>query len=134
MSTIENAVVNSTLCYMTSARKTYSEHSIITTCLSFYSTDKIYEAKELLYRCIGETAPKRRGDNKTKSDLNDMMETLKKIDSVEISVPDFLSDSHANMPPSSGFEILSEHLLDIITEVSSIKEKIENLGAESVKN
>ena len=54
----------------------------------------------------------------------DIMEVFKRIDQQGGSLPKFLSDSHADMPPASGFEIISEHLLELINEVASLKEKL----------
>ena len=124
MATVHNAVINSVLCYMVSARNSYTENSILTTCLSFYSYEKIYDAKETLCGITGDTLLKRRGDNKAKADLMDIMEIFKRIDQQGGSLPKFLSDSHADMPPASGFEIISEHLLDLISEVAFLKEKL----------
>ena len=123
MSTIHNAAINSVLCYMVSARKSYTEHCIITTCLSFYSFEKVFEAKELLCKATGDLPTLRRGENKAKSHLTDMMEILKRVDEQGISLPKFLSDSHADMPPASGFEVISDHLLELISEMSTLKEK-----------
>ena len=131
MHSVTNAMINSLLCYLSSARKTYSEQAMVATCLSFYSSDKIEESKEILFKCLDETIPRRRGDNKSKSDLHDMLETLKKVDANKVDLPKFLCDSHGSMPPASGFEVISEHLLGLVVQVNTLNEQVRDLKLNS---
>ena len=97
---------------------------MVTTCLLFYSFEKIFEAKDLLCKAIGILPTLRRGENKAKSHLTDMMEILKRVDEQSISLLNILSDSHADMLPASGFKVISEHILEIISVMSTVKGKI----------
>ena len=131
MNSIPNAVVNSLLCYLSSARRTYSEQVLIATCLSFYNSDKIEEAKETLFQCLKEAVTKRRGDNKSRSDLIDMLDAMKKVDANKIDIPKFLCDGFGNMPPCSGFEVISEHLLELVMQVTNLKESLREFETKS---
>ena len=55
MSNIDNAIVSNVLCYISTARQTYSNQNILSICNSFYSCDKIVEAKELLFSFSDES-------------------------------------------------------------------------------
>ena len=83
---------------------TKSQHLLLlTTCPSFYSFEKIFEDKELLCKAIGDLLTLLRGENKAKSHLTDMKEILKRVYEQSISLPKTLPDSHADMPPASGY-------------------------------
>ena len=124
---VENAVINNVLCFLSSSRNVMTEQSIIASCLTFYNGDTILQAKEILFNCLSETIPKRRGDNKSKSDVMDILNTMKECDDGEKALPKFLCDGFSKMPPSSGFENLAEHMMSMITEFSALKNEIKSL-------
>ena len=80
---------------------------------------------------MDETIPRRRGDNKHKSDLHDMLETLKKVNANKIDIPKLLCDSHGGMPPASGFEVFSEYLLGLVMQVNTLNEQLRELKLKS---
>ena len=104
-----------------------AEQSILTSCITFYSSEVVLQAKEILFNILGEAIPKRRGDNKSKSDVNDMLEALKKSDDKKSDLPKFVCDSFSKMPPVSGFEVLAEHLVSLISEVAALKDEVSTL-------
>ena len=127
MTSIQNAVINSVLCYLSSARHLLEEQSLIASCITFYNRDIIYKAKEVMCNFASEDIIKRRGDDKIKSDIVDILTILKKHDEDEKPLPKFLCDGYNKMPPSNEFEIITEHLVGLVSEVSSLKEEIKIL-------
>ena len=132
--TVSNAAINNVLCYITSARCSYSEQVISTTCLSFYNSEKIEQAKEVLFNCLLEPITKRRGDNKSRSDVSDILEILKKSEAKKLAIPKFLCDSHGKMPPTSGFEVIAEHLLELVMQMSTLKDELKAIKAKPENN
>ena len=127
MPVIEDAVVNNVLCYLSSARHSYSENSITSICQSFYNADKIYEAKEILFDISKDPVINRRGEGKVKATVLDIVSLLRKIDDNSIPCPKFVCDGYDGMPPSSGFEIIAEHMADLITEISKLRNEVDVL-------
>ena len=123
---IDNAVINNVLCFLSTSRHVLSEQSIISSCMTFYKEDLIVKAKEVLFNCIVDTIPRRKGNNKTKSDITDMLVALKTCDDKQTPLPTFLCDGFAKMPPGSGFESMAEHIMRLVNEVSAMKDEIRN--------
>ena len=58
------------------------------------------QAKDFLFTCSGaDKTPQRRGEDKLRSDVNDILEEIKRCDDGEVSLPKFLSDGFSKMPP-----------------------------------
>ena len=124
---VENAVINNVLCFLSTSRNVMTEQSIVASCLTFYNGDTILQAKEILFNCLSETIPRRRGDNKSKSDVTDILSTMKECDDGDKALPKFLCDGFSKMPPGSGFENIAEHMMSMITEFSALKNEIKSL-------
>ena len=120
-------IVNGVLCYISTARQTQSEQTIVNVCQAFYNSDVIREAKELLYSFTEENIVSRRGDSKVKADLTDILSVYRKLDDGRRKLPKFVADCFKGMPPSSGFEILAEHMVALLTEVATLKTEIAEL-------
>ena len=93
MHNISNAVINGVLCFVSTARESYNEQSIISMCVSFFNSDKIFEAKKYLFTLTKETPTIKRGDGKFKADINDIIQQLKKNEEKSVAMPKFLADS-----------------------------------------
>ena len=107
----------------------YTEKALTSVCLSFYNAEKISEAKELLFSTTKEEVTRRRGDGKTMADIGDILALLRKLDEGNVHLPTFVADSCRSMPPSSGFEVLAEHMVTFISEIALLKEEIRDLRA-----
>ena len=62
-----------------------------------------------------------------KAHLADMLELLRKLDEKDEELPKFLADCFSTMPPSSDFETIAEHIINLTTKISVLKSEIENL-------
>lgn len=134
MASIENAVVNNVLCYLSSARHIVDEQSLVASCMTFYSNDVIFEAKEVLCNCTGKEITKRRGDGKVKAHIIDMLAMLRQQDEDDAPLPTFLCNGYNKMPPANGFDVITEHLVGLVTEVSALKEEVRLLKNTCQKN
>ena len=124
---IKNAVINDVLCYIASARRTLSDQAMISICQAFYSHEKIFEAKELLYNFTDDNIVKRRGDGRVKADLTDIITLLRKLEENNVQLPKFLADDFRSIPPVSGYEVIAEHIIDLMSEMARLREEIESL-------
>lgn len=127
MSTIYNSVVDNVLCYISTARHLQSDEHLISVCKAFYASDKITAAKEVLYKQSGEVMTKRRGDCKMRSDLVDMLSLFRRLDEEGKVLPNFLCDGYSKMPPASGFEIIAEHIVGLMTEIGTLRSEINEM-------
>ena len=136
MSVNEKLVVNGVLCYISSARSTYTDQTLLSICQSFYSCEKVTEAKKILFSATGETLILRRGEGKLKAELGDIIAEFRKIDRNGLELPTFVADSFSSMPPASGFEVLSEHLVSLLSEIGSLKQQVTSLTehVEAIKD
>ena len=126
MPDIENAVSNSVLCYISYARESFSDRQIVSVCEGFYKCDEIVSAKEVLYEYSEETLVRRRGDNRIAADLNDILSLFRKLDEDSVILPKFLSDGK-RIPPTTGFEVITEHIIGLVSEINSLKSEITQL-------
>ena len=122
MSSINDAVIDCVLCFISSARQSYTEAALTSLCLSFYSSEKITAAKKVLFSRNG----------KARSDLTDILTLFNKNEQSGVHLPKFLADSFDAMPPVSGYEILAEHIVDLLEQVGDLKEKIKTLNEAAV--
>ena len=100
---------------------------MISTCLSFYNSEKISNAKEVLYSFTDESCVQRRGDGKTRANLTDIITLMRKIDEDSVTIPKFLSDSFDSMPPASGYEVLADHIISLLSEMGNLRQQIDKL-------
>ena len=121
-------VTNGVLCFLTTARQSYSTENLILMCISFYSHERILDAKKVLFSLTGgESAITRRGEGKFRSDVSDILIQIKKTEENGTELPDFVADSYKSMPPSSGFEVLAEHVVCLIDEMNSLRKEVKSL-------
>jgi hypothetical protein len=79
-----------------------------------------------LFSFRDESPTRRKGDGKIKANLIDIIDLFHKLDEAKVCRPKFLSDSYAGMPPVSGFEVIADHIGDLMTEIASLKMKYVN--------
>ena len=127
MPTVPNAVVNGVLCYISTARRSYNEAAIVSVCQSFYSYELVSEAKKVLFGLTGENVTHRRGEGKLKADLNDIIAEFIRIDENRLQIPNFVADDYRSIPPASGFEVISEHIVALMIEVNKLKDEVNSL-------
>ena len=120
-------IVNSVLCYVSSARHAMRSDDIIRTCLAFYKENDVIKGKDLLYEILREKSKRRRNENRMVHEVQDMLDVLKKCDEAGREHPLFVTDSYNGLPPSSGFEVVAHSMTTLIEEISSLRKEIEKL-------
>ena len=133
-----NPVINSVLCYVSTARHSLRNDDIVRACLVFYKVDDIIKAKDLLFETVGEKSIRRRNGNHMMKELQDILDLLKKCDDSGTQLPVFVTDAYDGLPPSSGFEMVAESVMSLIDEISNLRKEIEflkeNRTAQTVNN
>ena len=88
---------------------------------------KISEAKELLFLSAKETATRIRGEGKTRAELKDIVDIFRRFDEKDSSLPTFVADCYKSMPPSSGYEVLADHMVTFLSEIAQLREEVRQL-------
>ena len=128
---MRNSVVNYVLCYITTARHSYTEENMMSCCLSFFKASDITEAKDLLYSKAETETTARKGKSKSTSELSDIFSLLKTVDESERELPKFLCDGFNKMPPAAGFEVLAEHIINLMSEISQLRADVSAFDLQS---
>ena len=120
-------VVNGLLCYLTSARHNHTDQALLSVCQSFYSADIVSDAKKILYAYSNDIPTSRRGGQRVKSDLEDTIALLRKFDEEKVALPKFVCDDYAALPPVSGYEVIAGHMVELLTEIDTLKREVHEL-------
>ena len=118
-------VVNNMLCYITTARHSMKSDDIVMACIAFYHPDDIIKSKDLLFDLVGERPIRRRNENRILHEVQDAMELVKKCEEEGINIPSFVCDSYNGLPASSGFELIANHVVNLMGEISSLRKEVE---------
>ena len=128
MATSDGDFINGLLCFISTARHTYSEVTLISLCLSFYNSDKINAAKKELFNVANKQLIARRGDGKARADVTDILNLFGKCEQNKVQLPRFLADAFDSMPPDSGYEVLAEHIVELLVQVGELKGQVRALN------
>ena len=69
----DSPLVNNVLCFISTARHLQTHNDIISMCQTYYKADKLSEAKVLLAESCSEKITNRKGDNRMKNDITDIL-------------------------------------------------------------
>ena len=97
---------------------------IIRVCSTFFKSEDIITAKDLLCDVVGEKGKRRRNENRLLHELQDILSMLEKCDDGDVLLPKFVADSYNALPPSSGFEVIASHIISLMDEISSLKTEV----------
>ena len=124
--------INNVLCYISTAKHSCDQQTIISMCMAFYKEDEINKAKEVLYKSADETFKKRIGDGRMKNNICDMLQISRKFDESDSVLPKFLCDGYNKMPPSAGFEVIAEHIFSLLSKMESLETEINLLKSHDI--
>ena len=117
-------IINDILYFITTAMHKLPRESIISSVLSFHDIEKIREAKEILYSYGKQRNIKRRGENSTLNEIEDILDFINNCSKDDFTMPTFLACNYVSLPPRSNFN----SSIDILTsEIKSIKIQMESL-------
>ena len=126
-------VINDILCYISTARNSKTDDSIIQCCLPFYSISRIKEAKALLFKYTSDRPKSRRGDNLQKNEITDILDLFRKCEETNTDLPKFVSESYDSMPPTSGFELIGNTIVSLIEEIQTLRDEIKIIKDSSIR-
>ena len=115
-------IVNSLLCFLNSAKVDFSRETLKDVVCSFYSHERIKEAKTTLNVLLKKDIIWRRDPDKKRKDLADVVDQLEELTASRNNYK-FLCDSYKAMPPL-GMEMIAPLLINLSTEVSKINETL----------
>ena len=118
----EEFVVDSTLCFVNSARSDYSYESLFDVAYAFYSHEEIKRAKEKICILLKKDIVWRRDPEKKKKDLKDLLDYHEEFKSSNRHVK-FVTMSHKKMPPV-GLEIFAPILTNLAEDIMKLNEVI----------
>ena len=119
-----NLKVNDLLCYASTALNVLNNELIVINAIAFYGHGKIKEAKQLLGEILDEDVRWRRGDDRIKSDMQDILDLLSSAQVKGVALPKFVAGSYNSLPPSSGFDLISETLNNLTDEIVRLNQEL----------
>ena len=125
-------VLNNVLCYISNARASAAANEIINTAHAFYESAQIIKAKDLIVGLINEAVVRRKGDDKFRTELKDILEAFSKAEQNSIALPTFVANGSKALPPSSGFEVLVDIINDLKDEITALKSKVTSIDNNRV--
>ena len=134
---INNAVINNVLCFIYTGRNTLSSEEIVSSAVAFYTSEKIKEAKETIFRLYKEKLISRKSCEKYPNpSVPNMMDILKLLAAREgdhQNIPTFLCDSFDAMPPR-GFSSIAGLICDLRDELASLRIEIQEHRKERISD
>ena len=129
----KNLIINNLLCFLRTAKDDYADEVLFDLLLSFYSSDEVKIAKELVADLLKKDITIRKNPGKKKKDLEDIIEYFNEFkDSTNHRKDIFVSDSYKRMPPL-GLEFIAPiltNLSDEIIKINNLLPKITDIKSE----
>ena len=95
-------VIDPLLTYIISVRHVKPKDEIINICSVFYNETQIKEAKEKLFEHVKTKPIWRRSENKSRENVADVIDLIKKCDDENINFPSYVTCNHKGFLPSYG--------------------------------
>ena len=133
MANAGDVVINSLLCFISSAKNDYTKSVLLEVANSFYSHERIKEAKIEITTILNKDLIWRRDPDKKLKDLKDVLDFYDELEQSKLKKK-FVSDSYKQMPPvgMAVFAPILSNLAEEITKVNEILSKILNIKTEVV--
>ena len=130
----DNFCANDLLYFADFKRKTSALTDVIAVCERFYSADSILEAKKTFFDldCVQTKQNKdglrfvnRRGENATRTNLEDLILAMNKCDNDDVLMPTFVSTDFANVPHDDSGNVSLGQLLNMLVDMKRQISKLE---------
>ena len=125
--------IDNLLCYASTARHSMKSDEIVRICVAFYKENDIIKSKDYLCGVLGEKPKRRRNKNRLMNEMKDIIELLTRCDDNNICLPRFVADYFDALPPTSGFEVISNYIMQLNDELINLRKEV-NLLKEGSKN
>ena len=127
---LSNCIANDVLCYLSTARHSLGRDTIVANSVAFYSVTSIIEAKQLIFKTVGQNPITRKKcqthPNPLVADINDVLSLLDKTDEDGKKIPDFVASKFNSLPPS-GFEAVASVICSLRDEISAVKHELSQI-------
>ena len=117
-------VINDILCFIYTGLSVKSNEFIMNSCLTYYESSKIREAKDIVSSFSKERIIKRKGENAKRSEIQDIIDIFRECEECGVKLPQFLAKSYDSMPPTTGYDILAATLVDLMDQIKSLKDEL----------
>ena len=125
MANSENFILNSVLCYISTASVSKSIEDILNCSIPFFDYSQIKEARETLSLYENnEQQTSRKGNKSAKALLIEIFDAIKHCKDNNVDLPIFVADAYNAMPPMSGYELIGGTLTVLIDEILYLKDEI----------
>src|SRR5678816_3508644 len=101
------------VCYVTTALDVINNDAIVLICIAFYGASNIKDAKQRLSNLLGEEIKWRRGDDRLRGDMQDILDLIHSAKHKDKALPKFVAESYRSILPASGFEITGGELINL---------------------
>ncbi|CAF2033058.1 unnamed protein product [Rotaria magnacalcarata] len=119
-----NLKINNVLCYITTAMDSLHNDEIVSVSVAYFSPTSIKEAKTLLFSILEEEIKFRKGDDRMRKEVQDIIDLVNHSASDLDRLPKFVSDSYNAMPPVAGFGALGNTIQSLLNEIIVLKDEI----------
>ncbi|CAF4195750.1 unnamed protein product [Rotaria magnacalcarata] len=109
------------------AMDTIPNDDIVSISVAYFSSANIKDAKTLLFSLVNEELKWRKGDDRMKKEIQDIIDLLRNSEKCDGKLPKFVSDAFDAMPPVSGYGALGDTIQSLLNEVMILKEEINYL-------
>ena len=121
---VEECIIDSFLCFISSAVHSYTKEQIVQLCLRFYSEDDVKKSKKIICELLKVDPKWRRSGDKKRLEMLDVVELVETVLKEE-GIPKFVADSYYAFPTLSGFENIANDLMSLKVEISELKNNFE---------
>ena len=131
-------VINNVLFYIQNARDSDTTVQITRTAGFFYKYESICDAKDRIFKEIGEEdkiVRRRDGKRQDKStaEIEDILNAFSTAEAKEVNLPTFAAVGRNALPPTDGHEFIMDALDSIMTEVRSLGSELASAKEQQVK-
>ena len=135
----DTAMISNDLLYFVNYKRKISPvNDVVAICEKFYSPDVVLDAKRLFFDCVGERDGmrfvSRRGENPSRANLDDLVNTMNKCDNDGISFPTFVSSDYSRIPQNDDGSVSLSQILFMMVEMKRQMNKLESRVSNSSRN
>ena len=105
-----------------------TENDIICVVEHFYKEAEIIAAKELIFAATAGKPTQRRGEDRVAKDIKDILQVFQNSDTQGVVLPQYVAYGQIALPPPSGFEMVTEALSSLRSDMTTMKTEISSFN------
>ena len=119
--------VNNLLCYATTACHSMKTDEVVRICITFYKETEILKSKEYLCQIVEERNTHRLNEDRLVNEMKEIMDIIPCCDDKDITLPKFVAGSYDGLPPTLGFEVVANYMVQLIDELTNLRKEVAQL-------